>query len=356
MLKKSDIVQSILTNNPCYKAGKTIKVKGLMIHSVGTPQPNASVFIKNWNKTSYDRACVHAFIDANTGTVYQTLPWNHRGWHGGGTSNDTHIGVEMCEPDVIKYTGGASFTATDKTKAREMVKRTYESAVELFALLCNEYNLDPLADGVIVSHREGNRLGISSNHADPEHLWTGLDMGYTMDTFRKAIKESMTKTESKPETEIDVMYRVQIGAYSKASNASNQLYKVKLAGFNAYITRVNDLYKIQVGAYSVKSNAEKMLARIKAAGFDGYIVSVKSTSNKTSTSNTSATNKTTSYFKKYTGNTTSISEALRSINEQYTYAYREKIATANGIKDYEGTAKQNTTMLNLLKQGKLIKP
>ena len=42
------------------------------------------------------------FIDANTGDIYQTLPWNHRGWHGGGSSNNTHIGVEMCEPAAIK--------------------------------------------------------------------------------------------------------------------------------------------------------------------------------------------------------------------------------------------------------------
>ena len=58
------ITEAILTKNPCYKAGKTIKVKGLMLHSVGCSQPNASVFIKLWNDASYNRACVHAFIDA----------------------------------------------------------------------------------------------------------------------------------------------------------------------------------------------------------------------------------------------------------------------------------------------------
>ena len=43
------LVQSILTKNPCYTAGRKITVKGLMLHSVGCPQPKASVFIKNWN-------------------------------------------------------------------------------------------------------------------------------------------------------------------------------------------------------------------------------------------------------------------------------------------------------------------
>lgn len=34
------------------------------------------------------------------------------------------------------------------------------------------------------------------------------------------------------------------------------------------------LYKVQVGAFSVKANAEKMLKKLKDAGFEGYIVAV----------------------------------------------------------------------------------
>lgn len=189
------LVQSILTKNPCYTAGRKITVKGLMLHSVGCPQPKASVFINSWNSPSYSNACVHGFIDGNDGTVYQTLPWNHRGWHCGsgskGSGNNTHIGVEMCEPACIKYTGGSSFTCSDKAAAKAVAKRTYDAAVELFAMLCKQYNLNPTADGVIISHREGHSRGIASNHGDPEHLWNGLGMGYTMDGFRKAVKAAM---------------------------------------------------------------------------------------------------------------------------------------------------------------------
>lgn len=183
------LVESIMTQNPCYTAGRKITVKGLMLHSVGCPQPSASVFIKNWNKSTYNNACVHGFIDANDGTVYQTLPWNHRGWHGGGSSNNTHIGVEMCEPACIKYTSGANFTCSDLASARAAAKRTYVSAVELFAMLCKKFNLDPLKD--ICSHKEGYARGIATNHGDPEHLWTQLGMGYSMDSFRKAVKAKM---------------------------------------------------------------------------------------------------------------------------------------------------------------------
>lgn len=187
------IIESIMTKNPCYMAGKKITVKGLMLHSVGCSQPKASAFINSWNRESYTRACVHGFIDANDGTVYQTLPWDHRGWHGGGASNNTYIGVEMCEPGCITYTGGAGFkVATGKLdEAKACAKRTYEAAVELFAMLCGKFGLNPLGDGVIVSHAEGYKRGIASNHGDPEHLWRGLGMAYTMDGFRRDVKKAM---------------------------------------------------------------------------------------------------------------------------------------------------------------------
>ena len=150
------LVESFLTKNPCYTAGRKITVKGLMLHSVGCPQPKAQVFLASWNHASFGSACVHGFIDGNDGTVYQTLPWNHRGWHCGsgskGSGNNTHIGVEMCEPACIRYTSGSGFTCSDLAKARASAVKTYEAAVELFAMLCKKFGLDPLADGVVISH------------------------------------------------------------------------------------------------------------------------------------------------------------------------------------------------------------
>lgn len=206
------LVQSILTKNPCYTAGRKITVKGLMLHSVGCSQPKASVFINSWNSASYDRACVHAFIDGNDATVYQTLPWNHRGWHAGGDANNTHIGVEMCEPACITYTGGSTFTCSDMATAKACAERTYQAAVELFAMLCKEYGLNPLTN--IISHKEGHAKGIASNHGDPEHLWNGLKMGYTMDTFRQAVKAKIAGTATTP-----VAKGTQASAFKNLSEA-----------------------------------------------------------------------------------------------------------------------------------------
>jgi len=187
------VIQNICTQSDCYKSGRTIEVKGLMLHSVGCPQPKAQPFINSWNKSGA-KACVHAIVEPD-GDIYQLLPWNHRGWHGGGDSNNTHIGVEMTEPDTIEYIGGASWREkADGENTKAHVLATYKHAVELFAYLCLKFSLDPTADGVILSHSEGHDRGIASNHGDVEHLWRHF--GLSMSQFRKDIKTAMKAEES----------------------------------------------------------------------------------------------------------------------------------------------------------------
>lgn len=283
------LIESIMTKNPCYTAGKKIKVNGLMLHSVGCPQPSAAAFINTMNKPSYKTACVHAFIDGKTGDVYQTLPWDHRGWHcgkgGKGSGNDTHIGVEMCEPATIKYTGGSSWKETgDGTNTKATVLRTYNAAVELFAMLCKKYGLDPLADGVIISHKEGHARGIASNHGDPEHLWKKY--GLSMNQFRKDVKAAMGGSSSsdsscstdKGTSSSSVLYHVQSGAYSKKTVADAQEKKIKAAGFEALVTKVGNLYKIQCGVYSKRAYADKQVEKLKAKGFDAFVFTVSAAS------------------------------------------------------------------------------
>lgn len=72
-----------------------------------------------------------------------------------------------------------------------------------------------------------------------------------------------------------MLYRVQVGAFTKKENADRQLEKVRAARFETYMVKAGDYYKIQVGAYSKKSNADAMLAKVKAAGFDSFITTEK---------------------------------------------------------------------------------
>lgn len=218
------IIKQLSTKNNCYQLNQKMNVKGLVLHSVGCSQSRASVFANTWNQPNCEVA-VHAVLQAD-GFVYQCLEWNQVGWHCGGSLNKSHIGIEMTEPDCITYTHGSTFTCSNLTEARKQVKGTYKTAVELFAYLCKEFKLDPLKDGVILSHNEAAQRGLASGHADPEHLWRQLGIDYTMDGFRKDVKTAMASMSASQKP----LYRVrktwadsasQVGAYTNIDNAKN---------------------------------------------------------------------------------------------------------------------------------------
>lgn len=62
------------------------------------------------------------------------------------------------------------------------------------------------------------------------------------------------------------------------------------------------------------------------------------------------------YFKICNSDEVSVVDALKSIGENSGFAYRKKIAAANGMVGYVGTPKENIKMLSLLRRGLLIKP
>ena len=195
-----NIIKNYMTNSPLYKAGTTIKPKGVFIHSVGCPQPKASVFINTMNKATAVTG-VTAFIQPD-GNVYETLPIYFskktaiKNWHAGkgakGNANANWIGVELTEPSTIKYTSGASFKDLDPEKTKAHVAATYKYAVEYFAYLCKGFGWDPMEEDVILSHNEGYQKGYATGHSDVEHIWSKY--GYTMDQFRKDVKAKMKNT------------------------------------------------------------------------------------------------------------------------------------------------------------------
>ena len=206
-----NLIRCYLSDNDCYKAWRTITPKGVMVHSTGANNPLVARYVQpsdndpnraslqatiggnrnanDWNNPGLD-VCTHAFIgklaDGSVGTV-QTLPWNHRGWHAGtgtsgGSANNTHIAFEICEDDL-----------TDEGYFRKV----YQEAVELTAMLCKTYNLNPLADGVVICHSEGYQRGVASNHADVMHWFPKF--GKSMDTFRADVSKAMTPAQVKPQ-------------------------------------------------------------------------------------------------------------------------------------------------------------
>lgn len=200
-----NIVEAIATANKCYQAAIPLYPQGLMLHSIGCPQPNAAVMAHRYDtyQPGGQSVCVHGFVQRD-GTYYHILPYDMIAWHCGGSANSTHIGVEMTEPASIVYTGGANWRDLDPAATEAHVRGTYAAAVELFAQLCEQYALDPLADGVIISHAEGAARGVASHHADPTHLWRAF--GLTMDGFRAAVAEAMAAKNTAKEDDDMIRY------------------------------------------------------------------------------------------------------------------------------------------------------
>ncbi len=102
--------------------------------------------------------------------------------------NSTHIGVEMCEPTGLTYdsTGGV-ITSYDPPAG--YFEAVWNNSVELFAMLCSMFELDPMADGVILSHAEAHARGYGDNHADTGHWFRWENV--TMDDFRAAVRDAL---------------------------------------------------------------------------------------------------------------------------------------------------------------------
>lgn len=167
--------------------------------------------------------CVHAFIGKladGTIATYQTLPWDHRGWHAGGSANNTHIGFEICEDGL-----------TDST----YFKKVYQEAVELCAYLCKLYGL---TEKNIICHSEGYKQGIASNHGDVMHWFP--KHGKNMDTFRSNVKALLNAGAEKDES----------------VDNTTPTYPEKLTSGYYRVRKTWKDSKSQVGAYRVLKNAK----------------------------------------------------------------------------------------------------
>lgn len=266
------ITTKYLSQNPYFNDGRWIAgsaFRGFFLHSVGCAQPDPLVFIRQWDKASFTYAGINGFIGADT--VYLTAPcletpgkvkrMPHAGKPAG---NNGYIGFEMCEPGQIHYTVGASFTVRDKAAAQAYCRKTYQNAVQLFARLCSFHGKNPLQNGVILSHNEGGKRGIASGHVDPEHLWRGLGLPYTMAGFRQDVANAMKPKEEINMTKAEVVAlideRIQVALEGKNTAASDWA-KDELA--QAVAAGITD--GTRPGGYAKREEVAAMVLRGKKA-------------------------------------------------------------------------------------------
>ena len=140
------------------------------------------------------------------------------------------ITVEICESDYISYSGGANYSMINSDKARTDIMRGYRTAAELCVSICERYGWNPqakLGNGmyVISSHAEGAAAGLSSNHADPAHIWSRF--GLSMDGFRTDVAKMMrTEPGIKPGVKVRLAQDIAVrdGVSSKEQQAGYVKY------------------------------------------------------------------------------------------------------------------------------------
>lgn len=251
------ITQAIMTNSDCYKAGRTITPKGIMVHSTATPGADAQTIRSAWDRSGVE-AAVHYIIDDQH--TLQTLPNTCRAWHCGGSANNTHLSFEICEPqecrlipiEWIALKRGSSGWAVQRLQMelqargydpkgvdgsfgpgcdaalracqkdlgltvdgscgpatlaklasrdgsylayRPQDTATYFAAVwgRAVALCAQLCETYGLTADDILCHSEGYAKGIASNHADVMHWWPYH--GKTMDMFRDEVQAALGAQE-----------------------------------------------------------------------------------------------------------------------------------------------------------------
>jgi len=191
------LLQNIMTKNLAYIENRWIIPRRIVWHSTGANNPNLRRYVgpddgllgvnkyKNyWNRPYEEmkrKIAPHGAIGKladETIATYLLLPIKDgkimRGHHTGtgknGNGNDTCIGFEICEDGL-----------NDKAYAMAV----YKEACEFTAYLCEQFNLDPLGEDVIIDHARAHQLGIASNHGDVMH-WFGR-YGITLDKIRRDV-------------------------------------------------------------------------------------------------------------------------------------------------------------------------
>ena len=218
-----ELHECILTRNECCRRGTPLVPRGVMVHSTGANNPYLRRYVQpddgelgknrydnDWNRPGLP-VCVHAFLGKKAG---------------GGISDAAVGGAGLALRPVRQPDAPAFEICEDGLDDRAYFTAVYREAVELTAYLCRRFGLDPLADGVVLDHAEGNRRGIASAHGDVAHWFPRF--GKTMDDFRRetaallrrpAEKEAEDLTLQELDARIDARIRTVLeGTGSKASS------------------------------------------------------------------------------------------------------------------------------------------
>lgn len=257
--------------SPNHSGKRTHSIDRITPHCV-VGQLSASAIGGCFTNPSRQASCNYGI--GTEGGVCLIVDEDNRSWCSSSNANDQRAVTIEC--------------ASDKTDPYAMNSTVYNKLIDLCEDICRRNGKTKL---IWISNKD---KALSYNPANNEmqltvHRWfankscPGDWLFARLGDVAKTVTARLSGTGDSG-NKSDVLYRVQVGAYSVRSNADNMLAKIKAKGFDAFITQVDGMYKVQVGAYSVKANADAQLKKIKNAGFDAFITTKSGTQVSSSTS------------------------------------------------------------------------
>lgn len=204
------------------------------------------------------------------GRVGMYVEEKNRSWCSSSNANDQRaITIECASDATHPYAFNDTVYAKLIELCTDICKRYGKNKLLWFGDKTKTLNYEPASNEMVLTvHRW------FANKSCPGD-WMYARMGDLASKVTAKLGGSAGGTEKPADNQ--VLYRVQTGAFSNKANADAMLQKVKAAGFDTYMVKVDNLYKIQVGAFSKKANADVMAAKLKAAGFDTYVTTKSGT-------------------------------------------------------------------------------
>lgn len=190
------------------------------------------------------------------GSVGMYVEEKDRSWASSSPENDNRaVTIE-----VANSATGDNWPVSDKA---------LEKTIELCVDICKR-------NGIAKLNFTGDKTGNLTMHS--YFVATECPGPYLKSKFKyiaDEVNRRLSGNKAEQSELVSTLYRVQVGAFSKKANAEKKMQAVKAAGFDAFLTCMDDkLWRVQIGAFSVKANADKMLQKVQAAGFSGYVTKV----------------------------------------------------------------------------------
>lgn len=238
------------------------KIKHITIHhqaGSATPQQLANMF-------NGSRQASSNYGIANDGTISQMVKEKDRAWTSGGSpSSVTKYPNQGGQNDAESIT---IEVANEKFAPEWTISaKAYESLIALCADICTRYGLTPSYDGTRDKTFTTHQMFAATACPGP----------YILNKMNDIVQDVAKRMGTTPEpVQKGVVYKVQLGAFTKKANATRLCNKLKKEGFDAFVVEEGGMYKVQTGAFTDRNNAISLWSKLKELGYtDAWIKEVE---------------------------------------------------------------------------------